>query len=111
MAFAKTTTLFETRKGPPQCGLFRFCMKGLAMKTAITILTCCFIVAAAQASIAIIFAICILCLVWGAMFRPAQTFGFIGICILVTLFSRYPGWCLAGTAIVCMAAWSGGQEI
>ena len=77
------------------------------MKLVATLLVCCLVVAAAKASIAILFAACILSLVWGAMFRPAQTFGFIGLCLLSALLQRYPGWCLAMAAIGLIIATTG----
>lgn len=74
------------------------------MKLVATLLVCCLVVAAAKASIAILFAACILSLVWGAMFRPAQTFGFMAACLAFAAFERMPGLFLVGSTILLSLA-------
>lgn len=74
------------------------------MKLVATLLVCCLIVAAAKASIAILFAACILSLIWGAMFRPAQTFGFMAACLALAAFERMPGLFIVGSTILLALA-------
>ena len=72
------------------------------MKTLATFFVCCVIIAAAKATIAIFAIATLLALVWGAIFRPAQTYGFIATCLITSLVSRYPGWCLVTIALVVL---------
>ncbi|MCO4092870.1 MAG: hypothetical protein HEQ34_13100 [Sphingorhabdus sp.] len=72
------------------------------MKFLATLFICCVILAAAKATIVILAIAILFALVWGAIFRPAQTYGFIATCFIVSLFSRYPGWCLAAIVLVAV---------
>ena len=72
------------------------------MKLLATFFVCCVILAAAQATIAVLAIATLLALMWGAIFRPAQTYGFIATCLVVSLFSRYPGWCMVMIALVML---------
>lgn len=72
------------------------------MKLLATFFVCCVILAAAQATIAVLAITLLLLLRWGAIFRPAQTYGFIAICLIISLFSRYPGWCLVTIVLVIL---------
>jgi hypothetical protein len=74
------------------------------MKPIVTFLVCCVIIAAAKATIAVMTIAALLMLLWGAIFRPAPTFGFLGACLIVMLFDRYPGWSLSLLAVTAMGA-------
>lgn len=74
------------------------------MKLVATLLVCCLIVAAAKVSIALLFAACVLSLIWGAMFRPAQTFGFMAACLALAAFERMPGLFIVGSTILLSLA-------
>jgi hypothetical protein len=74
------------------------------MKLFATFFVFCLILAAAKAAIAVLAIAIMLALLWGAIFRPAQTYGFIATCLIVSLFSRYPGWCLILIAMAILGA-------
>jgi hypothetical protein len=70
------------------------------MKLVATFFVCCLILAAAKAAITVLAIAILLALIWGAIFRPAQTYGFLATCLIISLFNRYPGWCLLTTALI-----------
>lgn len=72
------------------------------MKIVTTFFVCCVIIAAVKATIAVLAITLLLILIWGAIFRPAHTYGFIATCLIVALFSRYPGWCMVMIALVML---------
>ncbi len=72
------------------------------MKLLVTFFVCCVILAAAKVAIAILAVAILLILIWGAIFRPAQTYGFIATCLIVSLISRYPGWCVVAIVLAIL---------
>ena len=72
------------------------------MKLFATFFVCCVILAAAKVTIAVLAIATLLILIWGAIFRPAQTYGFIATCLIVSLFNHYPGWCLVTIAMIML---------
>lgn len=74
------------------------------MKLSATFFVCCVILAAAKVTFAVLAIATLLILIWGAIFRPAQTFGFIATCLIISLISRYPGWCLISISMAIVGA-------
>jgi hypothetical protein len=74
------------------------------MKFLATFFVCCVIIAAAKATIAVLAITLLIILISGAIFRPAQTYGFIAICLTISLFNRYPGWCLLTIATIVVVS-------
>lgn len=72
------------------------------MKLLATFFACCVILAAAKVTFAVLAIATLLILIWGAIFRPAQTYGFIATCFIVSLLGRYPGWCLLMIGMVIL---------
>jgi NAD/NADP transhydrogenase beta subunit len=91
----------QISKGPPLRGLFRARRK--FMKLIMTLITCCLIIAAAKAAVAGLVLAVLLVLTWGAVFRPAQTLGFIASCLIISLLNRYPGWSIALVTMLILA--------
>ena len=77
------------------------------MKLLATFFVCCVILAAAKVTITVLAIGTLLILIWGAIFRPAQTYGLIATCLVVSLFSRYPGWCLMGISMAILGTTCG----
>ncbi len=50
----------------------------------------CLFMAAARMAIALLTVAFLFCLLWGALFRPAQAFGFIAFLVLAKLAEAYP---------------------
>lgn len=72
------------------------------MKLLATFFVCCVILAAAKVTFAVLAIATLLILICGAIFRPAQTYGFIATCLIVSLISRYPGWCVVAIALAIL---------
>jgi hypothetical protein len=63
------------------------------------LLLICLFMGAAKMAIALLAVAFIFCLLWGALFRPAQAFGFIAFLVLAKLAETYPVTLLAILAI------------
>ena len=50
----------------------------------------CILLAVLKAAISALLVAGLLVLVWGILFRPAQVFGFIGVCIIAALIRNHP---------------------
>ena len=72
------------------------------MKVLGYVLLACITLAAVKAAVAALFVLFLLGVVWGCMFRPAETFGLLGFCLLAGVVQDDP-WALVallGLAIV-----------
>ena len=74
------------------------------MKIFATFFVCCVILAAAKVTIAVLAIATLLILIWGAIFRPAQTYGFIATCLIISLVGRYPSWCIVVIALAILVS-------
>ena len=84
------------------CGPFRFNPKEADMRLASTILVACLIIVAARAFTVALVATVALSMVWGALFRPRQTWPLIAMCLLAKAFGTHP--ILAGAGIAAVVA-------
>ena len=74
------------------------------MKVAGTLMLACIILGIFQSVAAALAVALILMLVWGAIFRPRETYGFLAFGLVMQLLEHHAGLCVAVAGVIVAAA-------
>ena len=74
------------------------------MKAAGILFTAVVILSIAQSAVAALVIVLLLTLLWGVLFRPRETFGFLMFGVIMNLFEHHAGACIAVIGCLMVAA-------